>query len=97
MAGVVVLLDENNEANQAKVAEFAKKHDIATPLTIAVDGAKGPNGYKLNDAVPLTVLAARKNKVEANFALAAPAPSDEEAQKKEVSDILAATEKMLGK
>ncbi len=92
-AGVVVVLDENNAANQAKVAEFAKKNDVAVPMTIAVDGAKGPAAYKLNAEVPITVLVAKKNKVQANFALAASA--DEEAQKKEAADILAAAAKMI--
>jgi len=93
MVGVVVVLGENNDTNQAKLAEFAKEEGIAVPLTIALDGAKGPAAYKLNTEVPITVLVTRKNKVEANFALAAKA--DEEAQKKEVADILAAAAKVL--
>ncbi|MBM4035950.1 MAG: hypothetical protein FJ291_29785 [Planctomycetes bacterium] len=92
-ASFVVLLDENNDANQAKLAELAKKNDVATPLTISVEGAKGPGSYKLNAEVPITVLVSKKNKVHANFALAASA--DEEAQKKEAAAILAAAEKML--
>ncbi len=92
-ASFIVLLEENNSSNQAAAAEFAKKNEAATPLTIAVDGAKGPASYKLNAEVPITVLASRKNKVQANFALAASA--DEEAQKKELADILAAAAKML--
>ena len=93
MVGVVVLLGENNEANQAKLAELDKKEGLSVPLTITVDGASGPSAYKLNAAVPITVLVARKNKVQANFALAA--TTDEEAQKKEISEILAAAAKMI--
>lgn len=92
-ASFIVLLDENTEANREKLAEFAKKHELATPLTIALEGAKGPGAYKLNAEVPITVLVSKKNKVQANFALAASA--DEEARKKEVADILAAAAKML--
>jgi len=92
MAGLVVLLDAKNDANVAKLTEIADKGGLAIPLTIAGDGAKGPGGYKLNAEVPITVLVSRKNKVEANFALAAKA--DEEAQKKEVADILAVAAKM---
>jgi hypothetical protein len=93
MAGVVVLLAENSEANQAKLAELDKKEGLNVPLTVAVDGAKGPGVYKLNADVPITVLVVRKNKVQANFALAATA--DEEAQKKEISEVLAAAAKMI--
>jgi len=92
-AAYVVLLDDNTEANQAKLAEFAKKYDLAVPLTIALEGAKGPDAYKLNPGVPITVLVVKKNKVQANFALAASA--DDAAQKKEIDDILAAAAKAL--
>ncbi len=92
-ASFVVILDDNNAANQEKVAEFAKKNELAVPLTIALEGAKGPGAYNLNPEVPITVLASRKNRVVANFALAASA--DEEAQKKEAAEILAAAAKML--
>ena len=92
-ASYVALLAENTEANQTKLAELAKSADIAAPLTIPVVGPKGPPAYKLNADVPITVLVVKKNKVQANFALAATA--DEEAQKKEVSDILAAAAKVL--
>jgi len=89
----VVLLDEDNEGNQAKLAAVAKKNDLTIPLTLAGDGAKGPAAYKLNAEVPITVLVARRNKVQANFALAATA--DEEAQKKEISEVLAAAAKLI--
>ena len=96
MVGLVVLLDENNEANRKKLEELAESNKIAIPLTIAVDGAKGPGAYTLNAKVPITVLVSRRNRVKANFALTDPAPKDEEAQKKEAAPILAAAERMLG-
>lgn len=92
-ASYLVLLDANSEANRAKLADLAKREEIATPLTIAVDGAKGPGAYKLNPEVAITVLLSRRNRVVANFVLAPSA--DEEARKKEVADILAAAAKML--
>lgn len=94
-ASYVVLLDENSPASQAKLAEFAKKEGISTPLTIALEGAQGPGAYKLKAEVPITVLVVRKNKVVANFALAASA--DAEGRKKEVADILAAAANALPK
>lgn len=93
MASFVVLLDETNEANQKKLEELAKATGASVPLTIAGDGAKGPGAYKLSPDVPITVLASRKNTVKASFALAG--SKDEEGQKKEIADILAAAEKML--
>jgi len=92
-AGYVVLLDENNAANQAKLAELAKKQGLSVPLTIALEGAKGPGRYKLNPDVPITVLVAKRKRVLANFAL--PATADEEARKKESDAILAAAAKVL--
>jgi len=93
MTGFVVLLAENNGENKAKLVALAKTHDISIPLTLAVEGAKGPGAYKLHPDVPVTVLAAKSKKVEANFALAAAADAD--AQKKEAADILAAAKKLL--
>lgn len=92
-AAYVVLLAENNAANQAKLADLAKNEGLSVPLTLPADGAAGPPSYKLHAEVPITVLVAKKNRVEANFALAATA--DEEAQKKELSNILAAAAKVL--
>lgn len=92
-AAYVVVLAENNEANQAQLAELAKKEGLSVPLTLALEGAQGPKSYKLHPEVPITVLVAKKNRVQANFALAAAA--DEEAQKREISGILAAAAKVL--
>jgi len=89
--GFVVLLDDNTAENQEKVAAFAKQHEVAIPMTIAPEGAKGPGAYKINPEVPVTVLAYKGKKVKANFAL--PAPGDEEAQAKEAADLIAAADK----
>lgn len=93
MAGFVALLDEKSEANQQKLKALAEENKLTLPLTIAIDGKAGPEAYKLNAEVPITVLISDRNVVKANFALAA--SSDEKAQAKEVEDILAAAEKVL--
>ena len=95
MRAFVVLLDTNNAENRAKLAAFASKHGIAIPLTMAINGAKGPPAYRLNPQVATTVLVARRNVVRAIFALAGPPPEDGEAQAKEVDDILAAARDTL--
>ncbi len=83
-----VLLTDNNAENQKQVAAFAEKRGATLPMTIALDGSKGPGAYKLNPDVPLTVLLYKGKKVKANFAL--PAASDDEAQAKEAAAIVAA-------
>jgi len=97
MAALTVLLAENNKANQQKLRELAEQNKISIPLTMSLQGSKGPGAYKLNPDVPLTVLVSRRNRVKANFALADPAPKDEKAQKAEIDPIIAAAQKMLGK
>ncbi len=96
MAGFVTFLTKDDKENRDKLKEFAKKHKISIPLTISID-PKGLKPYKLNKAVPITILVSKRNKVEANFVLAKPAPSDSKAQTKEAEDIIAAAGKMLKK
>jgi len=96
MAGFVVLLDANTEANRTKLAEVAKAQGIALPLTIALEGAKGPPDYSLNPDVPITVLLSRRDMVLANFALAGPPPADAAAQRSEIGRILARATTVLG-
>lgn len=90
--GFIVLLADNNPDNQAKVAAFAKQHQIALPMTIATEGSKGPQAYKLNPEVPITALLYKGKKVGANLALAGTAPADEAAQSKEAAGVVAAAE-----
>ena len=96
MAGFVTFLAKDNKENRDKLKGLAKKHGISIPLTISID-PKGPRRYKLNEAVPITILVSKRDKVKANFVLAGPAPSGAKAQAKEVEDILAAARKMLKK
>ncbi len=96
MAAFVVLLGENSEENRAKLADLAKAEGLAIPLTLALEGAKGPADYKLNPEAALTVLLSRRDMVLANFALANPPPKDEAGQKGEVSRILTRAATVLG-
>jgi len=48
-----VLLIDNNAENQEKVAAFADKRGVTLPMTIALEGSKGPGAYKLNPDDPL--------------------------------------------
>ncbi len=65
----VVLLSKDPDADEAKVAAFAKKHGIKTPLTV-FDGEAGPEGYNIAKDAEVTVNLWNKSKVEANHAYA---------------------------
>ena len=95
MAAFVVLLAENNAANQQKLRDLADKEKIAIPLTIALEGTKGPGAYKLDPKADVTALASRRKKVQANIVLTQPAPADEAACKAQVDQIIAAAKKLL--
>jgi len=94
MAAFIVLLDENSEANQKKLADLAAESKLTVPLTIAMDGKPGPGPYKLNADVPLTVLVSVRNTVKADLVFTGSTP-DEKAIAKESEDVLAAAAKML--
>lgn len=85
----VVLLSKNPDADEAKVAEFAKKHGIKTPLTV-FDGEAGPEGYNIAKEAEVTVNLWNKQKVEANHAYAKGGLN-----KEGVAKIVADAEKML--
>ncbi|MFP4056168.1 MAG: hypothetical protein ACLF0G_04800 [Candidatus Brocadiia bacterium] len=94
MAGFVVLLGKNNEENQKTLTELAEEHKLSIPLTLPASG-KDPAKFKLNKDVPVTVLVYKNKRVHANFALTDPPPKDEEAQAKEVEQVLDAASEML--
>ena len=92
MAGFVVLIAENNEANQKSLRELAEAHKIAIPLTLT---PKAPGSYKINPDVPITALVARRKTLTAAFAFPEPEPTDEAAQKEEVARVIAAAKKLF--
>ena len=57
--------------------------------TLSVDGAEGPGNYGLNKECLLTIIAAKENKVQANFALVQPGIADAER-------VIAAIGKLIG-
>lgn len=95
MKGFVVLLGQVDEANQQKLRELAEKEKITIPLTLSVNGAKGPGSYKLDAKADVTALVTKGNKVAANFVLTLPAPTDAKAQEAEVAQIIEAAKKLF--
>lgn len=57
--------------------------------TLSVDGAEGPGNYGLNKECLLTIIAAKENKAQANFALVQPGIADAER-------VIAAIAKLIG-
>ena len=67
-AAFVVLLSSDPDADESKLKEFAKKHDIKNvPLTV-FDGEAGPPNYKVAKDAEVTVLLWKQRDVKANHA-----------------------------
>jgi hypothetical protein len=89
-AAFVVLLSSDPDADEAKLKEFAKKHNIKNvPLTL-FDGETGPPSYKVAKDADLTVLLWRERDVKANHAL-----KKGELNESAVEKIMADTPKIL--
>jgi len=94
-AGFIVLLGERNETNQATLAALAKEHGLTVPLTIALDGPKGPASYKLDGHFDTVVLVTRDNKVHKAFTIHCDAPACGSTTCAPTDDILAAARALL--
>ena len=81
----VVLLTGDPDVAEAKLEDFAKKHQIKnTPLTV-FDGISGPRGYKIAKEAEVTVMMWSKQQVDVNHAFAK-GELDADAVKKIVAD-----------
>lgn len=70
MKAFVVLLTDDPDAAEPKLAELAKKNKIKNvPLTV-FDGIAGPPSYKLKKDAEVTVLMWNKSRVKANHGFA---------------------------
>jgi hypothetical protein len=89
-AAFVVLLTSDPDADEAKLKEFAKKHDIKhVPLTL-FDGESGPPNYKVAKDAEVTVMLWKQRNVKANHAFAKGELNDSTVKK-----VLADTPKIL--
>jgi hypothetical protein len=81
-------------ADKTQAEEFLKRAEkslnLKSPISISLDGQEGPGNYGLNRKVTLTILAAKDNKVVANFAIVQPNETD-------APKILAEMAKLMGK
>ena len=70
LASFVVLLTNDPDADEAKLTEIAKKHDIkSVPLTM-FDGVTGPAKYKISKDAETTVLLWKGRSIKSNHAFA---------------------------
>ncbi len=85
MAGFVVLLTEDPDADEAKLKQLAEKHGIKNiPLTV-FDGSAGPPNYKIAKDADVTVHMWVGLEVKANHAFAK-GKLDKDASAKVVAD-----------
>jgi hypothetical protein len=92
-AGVVVLNDDfaKEQTRNDLVRKLETSAKDLKHVVIAVDGAAGPDKYKISKDANVTVLLYSKHKVLSNFASAKDQFTD-----KEVSVIMSAVNKMIG-
>jgi hypothetical protein len=92
-AGVVVLNDDfaNEQTRKELVRKLESSAKDLKHVLVALDGAAGPEKYKINKDVDVTVLLYNRHKVVANFAYAKDKLTD-----KDVITIMAAVKKTVG-
>lgn len=92
LASFVVFLTDKREALEPKVAELAKKENIANvPLTI-VESVAGPEKFKVAKDADVTVMLYSKREAKVNFAF-----EKGKLDEKAVKEIVAAIPKITGK
>ncbi len=84
-----VFLSADRLASQQRLPLVGQSLKLKAPMTLSVDGAEGPGNYGLNKECLLTIVAAKENKVAANFALVQPGIAD-------APRIIAAIARMIG-
>jgi hypothetical protein len=71
-----VFLTADRVAMEQRLPLVARSLKLQTPTAISLDGAEGPGNYGLNKKCLLTIVAAKDNRVTANFALVQPGIAD---------------------
>lgn len=71
-----VFLTADRVALEQRLPLVARSLKIQAPMAISLDGAEGPGNYGLNKKCLLTIVAAKDNRVTANFALVQPGIAD---------------------
>src|SRR5262245_40908428 len=72
---IVFLIADRIEGEQ-RVKAAARSLQLQSRVGLSLDGAEGPGNYGLNKQCMMTIVAAKENKVTANFALVQPGIAD---------------------
>lgn len=72
----LVFLFADRVAGEERSKAVASSVKLRSHVGLSLDGAEGPGNYGLNKECMMTILAARENKVTANFALVQPGIAD---------------------
>jgi hypothetical protein len=72
----LVFLFGDRVAGEERCKAVASSVKLRSRVGLSLDGAEGPGNYGLNKECMMTILAARENKVTANFALVQPGIAD---------------------
>jgi hypothetical protein len=83
-AAVVFLSDDDNMKD--KIAKFKEDHQVKN-VSLALDGSKGPEAYKLAKEADVTALLYNKRKVKSNLAFEKFAATDVEAILKDLKQL----------
>ncbi len=87
----VIWLNEDKAEAEAFLTRARRSVGLRVPVAVSGDGIEGPGAYGLNRNVELTILAAKEDKVTANFALVQPSLSEATAIAGEIAKLTDAT------
>src|SRR5262245_31564440 len=73
----IVFLTADRIEGEQRVKAAARSLQLQSRVGLSLDGAEGPGNYGLNKQCMMTIVAAKENKVTANFALVQPGIADE--------------------
>ena len=72
----IVFLSEDRVAGELRMKSVVNSLKLKANVGLSVDGAEGPGNYGLNKNCMMTIIAAKDDKVTANFALIQPGIAD---------------------
>jgi hypothetical protein len=72
----IIFLHQDRREGEQRAKAVSRSLQLQSPVSLSLDGAEGPGNYGLNKECMMTIVAAKNNKVTANFALVQPGIAD---------------------
>ncbi len=72
----IIFLSADRAEGEQRMKAAARSLQLQSRVSLSLDGAEGPGNYGLNKECMMTIVAAKDNKVTANFALVQPGIAD---------------------